>query len=57
MRLDDALEKASWPIKIDIERFEKPAIEDLHTVLDQFRPVVVFEMTLTRKNSVGLESA
>jgi FkbM family methyltransferase len=60
VRGEDALEKASAAavtlIKVDIEGFEKPALEGLRRVIENSRPVVVFEMTLARSNSFAFKN-
>lgn len=60
VRGEDALEKASAAavtlIKVDIEGFEKPALEGLRRVIENSRPVVIFEMTLARSNSFAFKN-
>jgi FkbM family methyltransferase len=60
VRGDDALNEAAVNrvtlIKMDIEGFEKPALEGLRRVLEASRPIIVFEMSLSDDNPVAFKN-
>jgi hypothetical protein len=41
---------------MDIEGFEKPALEGLRRVLEASRPIIVFEMSLSNDNPVAFKN-